>query len=159
MTYLDISDTKVSSIDSITFPNSLRYLNISNTGISNIETLENLDNLHVLIIDNTAVNDITPISKLLKLNELQCRNTQIDDITPLNNLKQLVRIYCDNTGIDSKKAEAFTKLNNHSLVIYKTNSLQEWWDSLPIYWQQAFSKQNNTNINPSPEELHKDAHC
>ena len=155
MTYLDISDTKVSSIDSITFPNSLRYLNISNTGISNIETLENLDNLHVLIIDNTAINDITPISKLLKLNELQCRNTQIDDITPLNNLKQLVRIYCDNTGIDSKKAEAFTKLNNHSLVIYKTNSLQEWWDSLPIYWQQAFSKQNNTNINPSPEELHK----
>lgn len=155
LTYLDISDTKVNSIDSITLPNSLRYLNISNTGISNIETLENLDNLHVLIIDNTAVKDITPVSKLLKLNELQCRNTQIDDITPLSDLKQLVRIYCDNTGIDSKKAEAFTKSNNNSLVIYKTNALQEWWDSLPIYWQQAFSKQNDTSINPSPEELHK----
>ncbi|MGN0032687.1 MAG: leucine-rich repeat domain-containing protein [Candidatus Limimorpha sp.] len=154
LTNLDISDTKVNSIDSITLPSTLRYLNISNTGISRIETIENLDNLHVLIIDNTGVTDISPISKLIKLNELQCRNTQINDITPLQDLKQLVRIYCDNTGIDSKKAEEFSKTNKNTLVIYKTNALQEWWNGLPIYWKTAFSKQNNTSINPSPEELH-----
>ena len=151
---LDISGTNVKTLDSVELPASLRYLNISSTEISDLKPIENLENLQLLIIDNTAVTDLEPISKLNRLNELQCRNTGISDLMPLKDMQNLVRIYCDNTSIDSEKADNFKRENSNVMVIYETKALQDWWDSLHISWKRAFSAQNNTDINPSPEELH-----
>lgn len=154
LTELNISGSKVTSLDSIELPQSLRYLNISNTGISDLRPISNLENLQLLIIDNTMITDLSPIANMNRLNELQCRNTGIDDIMPLKDMEQLVRIYCDNTNIDSEKANNFIKENHNVMVIYETAALQEWWDGLHISWKKAFSTQNNTDINPNPEELH-----
>ena len=155
LTDLNISGSKVSSLDSIELPQSLRYLNISNTEISDLSPLANLENLQLLIIDKTPVTDLSPIANLSKLNELQCRNTAVDNLMPLKDMEHLVRIYCDNTNIDSDKANEFTNANHNVMVIYETKALQQWWDGLHISWKKAFSTQNNTDINPSPEELHK----
>ena len=154
LTDLDISNTKVTSLDSVVLPQSLHYLNISNTAISDLTPLENLENLQLLVIDNTLVTDLSPISNLNKLNELQCRNTSISDIMPLKDMQNLVRIYCDNTQIDSEKADLFKKENRNVMVIYETQALQEWWDGLQVFWKTTFAKQNNTDVNPTPEELH-----
>ena len=154
LTDLDISGTKVSSLDSIELPQSLRYLNISNTAISDLKPLEHLENLQLLIIDNTPVTDLTPIANLNRLNELQCSNTQISDLMPLKDMTHLVRIYCDNTFIDSEKAAEFKRENNNVMVIYETKALQDWWESLPSVWKTVLAMQNNTDIEPSPEELH-----
>lgn len=151
---LNISNSKVSSLDSVELPQSLHYLNISNTEISDLSPISNLENLQLLIIDNTLVTDLSPVANLSRLNELQCRNTNVDNIMPLKDMEHLVRIYCDNTQIDSEKANEFTKENHNVMVIYETKALQEWWDGLHISWKKAFAMQNNTDINPSPEELH-----
>ena len=154
LTDLDISGTKVASLDSIELPQSLRYINISGTEISDLKPLENLENLQVLIVDDTHVTDLSPLSNLLKLNELQCRNTEVDDLMPLKDLPQLVRIYCDNTQIDSEKADLFKNENHNVMVIYETQALQDWWEGLHVSWKKVFSTQCNTDVNPSPEELH-----
>ena len=73
---------------------------------------------------------------------------------PLKNMTHLVRIYCDNTLIDSEKADEFRRENRNVMVIYETKALQDWWDSLPTGWKTVLSMQNNTDIEPSPEELH-----
>lgn len=151
---LNISSTKVASLDSIMLPQSLRFLNISNTDIEDLSSIENLENLQVLVIDNTYVTDLTPLANLSKLNELQCRNTGVSDITPLENLQSLVRIYCDNTKIDSEKAESFRQINRKVIVIYETKALQDWWNRLHISWKRVFAAQNNTDLDPSPEDLH-----
>ena len=151
---LDIAGTKVASLDSIVLPQSIRFLNLSNTEIDDITTLENLENLQVLIIDNTYITDLSPLANLNKLNELQCRNTGVSDIMPLKDLQHLARIYCDNTQIDSDKAENFRRENNRVIVIYETKALQDWWNRLHISWKRAFAEQNNTELDPSPEELH-----
>jgi Leucine-rich repeat (LRR) protein len=151
---LDIAGTKVMSLDSIVLPQSIRFLNLSNTEIDDITTLENLENLQVLIIDNTYITDLSPLANLNKLNELQCRNTGVSDIMPLKDLQHLARIYCDNTQIDSDKAENFRRENNRVIVIYETKALQDWWNRLHISWKRAFAEQNNTELDPSPEELH-----
>ena len=155
LTDLDLSNTKLTSLDSVVLPNSLHYLNISNTGISDLTPLESLENLQMLIIDNTPVTDLSPLANLHRLNELQCRNTNIEDLMPLKDMPHLVRIYCDSTPIDSEKANEFKNASqNNVMVIYETQALQDWWDSLHISWKKVFSTQNNTDINPSPEELH-----
>lgn len=154
LTDLDISGTKVSSLDSIELPQSLRYLNISNTQISDLTPLAHLENLQVLIMDDTPVSDLTPIANLSRLNELQCRNTNVGDIMPLKDMTHLVRIYCDNTYIDSDKAAEFKRENRNVMVIYETKALQDWWESLPSTWKTVLAMQNNTDIEPNPEELH-----
>ena len=154
LTDLDISGTKVTSLDSIVLPETLHYLNLSNTAISDLTPIGNLENLQLLIIDNTKVTDLTPVAKLNRLNELQCRNTSVIDIMPLKDMQHLVRIYCDNTLIDSEKADNFKNENHNVMVIYETQALQEWWDSLHVSWKTKFAKQNNIEINPSPEQLH-----
>lgn len=151
---LNISSTKVASLDSIVLPQSIRFLNLSNTEIDDISNLSNLENLQVLIIDDTYVTDLSPLADLSKLTELQCRNTSVSDIMPLKDLQNLVRIYCDNTKIDSEKAEIFRSENRRTIVIYETKVLQDWWNRLHISWKKVFAAQNNTDLDPSPEELH-----
>ena len=151
---LDISGTKVTSLDSIVLPQSLRFLDISDTDIDDLSPIENLENLQVIIIDNTYVTDLSPLANLSKLNEIQCRNTNVSDIMPLKDLQHLVRIYCDNTNIDSEKAESFRRENRRVIVIYETKVLQDWWNRLHISWKKVFAAQNNTDLDPSPEELH-----
>ena len=154
LTDLDISGTKVTSLDSIVLPETLHCLDLSNTNISDLKPIENLENLQLLIIDNTPVTDLTPVAKLNRLNELKCRNTNVSDIMPLKDMQHLVRIYCDNTLIDSEKADNFKNENHNVMVIYETQALQEWWDNLHVSWKTKFAKQNNIEVNPSPEELH-----
>jgi len=154
LTDLNISGSKVTSLDSIELPKSLRYINLSGTEISDLTPLESLENMQVLIVDDTRVNDLSPLSNLMKLNELQCRNTEVNDIMPLKDLPQLVRIYCDNTQIDSEKADLFRQENQNVMVIYETKALQDWWDRLHVSWKKVFAAQNNTDVNPSPEDLH-----
>ena len=152
---LNLSGTKLTSLDSVVLPNTLHYLNISNTEISDLTPLQSLKNLQLLIIDNTLVTDLSPIAVLNRLDELQCRNTGISDIMPLKDIPNLVRIYCDNTLIDSDKANEFEKASQHNvMVIYETEALQNWWNSLHVSWKKVFSTQNNTTLEPSPEELH-----
>lgn len=151
---LNMSSTKVTSLDSIVLPQSIRFLNLSNTEIDDISNLSNLENLQVLIIDDTYVTDLSPLAGLSKLTELQCKNTSVSDIMPLKNLQNLVRIYCDNTKIDSEKAESFRSENRRTIVIYETKVLQDWWNRLHISWKRVFAAQNNTSLDPSPEELH-----
>lgn len=151
---LNMSSTKVTSLDSIVLPQSIRFLNLSNTDIDDISSLSNLENLQVLIIDDTYVTDLSPLAGLSKLTELQCKNTSVSDIMPLKDLQNLVRIYCDNTKIDSEKAESFRSENRRTIVIYETKVLQDWWNRLHISWKRVFAAQNNTSLDPSPEELH-----
>lgn len=155
LTDLNLSGTKITSLDSISLPVTLRYLNISNTEISDLRPLEALENLQLLIIDNTLVTDLSPLANLNRLSELQCRYTNISDIMPLKDLQNLVKIYCDNTLIDSEKANEFQNNSSQNvMVIYETQALLDWWDGLHISWKKVLSAQNNTELNPSPEELH-----
>jgi len=154
LTHLDISGTKVATLDSVYLAPTLHYLNLSNTAISDITPLQHLENLQGINLDNTKVTDLSPLSNLQKLNEIQCSNTSLSNIMPLKDLSQLIRIYCDNTNINSKKASEFCKANGKVMVIFETETLRKWWESLPIYWKTAFIKQTNIEINPTPEELH-----
>ena len=154
LTDLNLSSSKVTTLDSVTLPQSLLHLNISDTEISDLSPLANLKNLKTLNIDYTDVTDLTPLANIKTLNELRCRNTNINNIMPLKDLPTLARIYCDNTLVNSEKADAFKAVNPKVMVIYETQELQTWWNSLQVFWKSTLAKQINCDINPSPEELH-----
>ena len=64
---LDVSNSKIKSIDSIIGLTGLTYLNLFNTDISDIELIPRLSSLEVLEIRNTNIQNISVLAKLENL--------------------------------------------------------------------------------------------
>ena len=173
---LNLSQTLVNRINQLKNCPNLVSLNLGGTRIANIGTLQELTQLKTLDISNTSVRDLGPITalkdlqslniagsavaNLQALNELEnlrefnCSNTSVHDLTPLKSNRRLSKIYCDQSNIGDAEASAFVKDNPFTLVIYDTDALRNWWDSLPIYWKAVFSKQIQLDSQPTTEQLH-----
>lgn len=174
---LDLSNTTISRINHLKSCPNLTSLNLSGCPISSLGALQDLNQLNNLDISNTLVRDLTPISNMKELRslnisgtsivnlqvlaqmenlrELYCSNTNINNLSPLKNNRRLSRIYCDHSQIDDAKASEFTSTNPFTLVIYDTEALRNWWDTLPIYWKSIFSKQIQLDSEPTTEQLHQ----
>jgi len=153
--FLFADGSKIKDLQVVGNLEKITSLNISNTAVRDLTPISNLKSLHSLKISNTPITNLNVLSEIDNLKELYCSNTSISDLTPLKNHRKLSKIYCDNTRIDNSIASEFTKTNPFTLVIYDTNALSEWWDSLPIFWTAVFAKQVNIEGKPTTEQLHE----
>ena len=153
--YLFAEGSKINNIQTVASAEKITSLNISNTTVSDLTPVQNLKMLQSLKISNTPISNLNVLGEMNDLKELYCSNTAISDLTPLKNHHRLSKIYCDNTRIDVKQASEFSKNNPYTLVIYDTNALSEWWNSLPMYWTAVFSKQVAIDGTPTTEQLHE----
>ncbi len=129
---LDISSTNVSDFENISESIGLEDLNVSNTSVENLEFMKNMDNLEKLNISQTKVSDLNP----------------------LNKLSSLEIIYADSTGINDKKAFYFHENNPSCIIVYKTDELLNWWNTLSETWQEVFSGKFKIDSPPTPIQLH-----
>lgn len=153
--YLSIEGCPISNIQFISGLEKITGLNISSTAVRDLLPIQNLTSLQSLNISNTAISNLNVLGEMENLKELYCSNTSVSDLTPLKNHRRLSKIYCDNTRISVNQASEFSKENPFTLVIYDTNALSEWWNSLPIYWTAVFAKQTNIEGTPTTEQLHE----
>ena len=152
---LNLSGTRIANIGFLQDLPQLKTLDISNTILRDLGPVSNLKDLQSLNISGSAVSNLQPLSELENLRELYCSNTAVRDLTPLKSNRRLSKIYCDQTNIGDAEASAFTKDNRFALVIYDTEALKTWWNSLPIYWKAVFSKQIQVDSEPTTEQLHQ----
>jgi len=153
--YLDIEGTPVASLAGLEGLVNLDELNVSRTAVSDLSPLTNLSNLTVLNLDSTKFADVTALAKLSKLTVLHVNHTMISNLRPLQDLPQLERIYCDHTPIKRTLADAFMAANPEVLVIFDSEDLRGWWETLPEDWKNVFSKGAKISLHPSKEELAK----
>ena len=173
---LNLAQTLVNRINNLKSCPNLVSLNLGGTRIANIGTLQELTLLKTLDISNTAVRDLGPVTalkdlqslniagsavanlqalnELENLREVNCSNTAVHDLTPLKSNRRLSKIYCDQSKIGDEEASAFVKDSPLTLVIYDTEALRNWWNSLPLYWKAVFSKQIQIDSQPTTEQLH-----
>ena len=152
---LNLSGTRIANIGFLQDLLQLKALDISNTTIRDLSPVSNLKDLQSLNISGSAVSNLQPLSELQNLRELYCSNTTVRDLSPLKSNRRLSKIYCDHSNIGDEEASAFTKDNRFTLVIYDTEALRTWWNSLPIYWKAVFSKQIQVDSEPTTEQLHQ----
>ena len=153
--YLSVEGCPINNIQVVSELEKITSLNISNTTVGDLIPIQNLKTLQSLKISNTPINNLNVLGAMEDLKELYCSNTSVSDLTPLKNHRRLSKIYCDNTLITVNQASEFSKENPFTLVIYDTNALSEWWNSLPIYWTAVFAKQTNIEGTPTTEQLHE----
>lgn len=154
LTTLDLSGTQVTNLSPLSDLLKLYDLDISNTQVSNIAPLHGLVNLHFLNVEGTKITNLTPLQSLDRLNEINFSNTKVSDLMPLSNMSRLSKIYCDNSLVDKKMADMFMTANPNVLVIYETQALEQWWNTLPSFWKDLLTDQAMTSKRPSKEELH-----
>ena len=152
---LKLSGTSINDVSPIGQLAQLSYLNLANSEISSMETVGELTGLKNLNIDSTEVSDLSPLSKLINLSVLQANHTPINDLSSLIDMAELDIIYCDASGVSRTEAEEFMMANENCLVIFNSEKLFEWWQSLSDDWKGIVSQDMQISQPITKEELHR----
>ena len=128
--HLNLSGLKDRDYAPIKDLDQLISLNLSATSFNNIAALNSMTNLHVINLDGTPVKDLKGINDSLSIEIISFDNTTVSGLSPLVGLQHLKMIYCDNSGVLLDEVKDFIAMKPGVLVIYETQSLQNWWSGL-----------------------------
>lgn len=117
---------------------NLAYLDCGNTGISELSPIDNSLEIRYLDVSNTRVNDLGILKNFKKLSYLNIEGSQVTDITPIRELRNLKNIVADHTVIPKTQFLDISRRFPDANVIYRTDSLKKWWDSLSAEWKTIF---------------------
>jgi hypothetical protein len=81
-------------------------------------------------------------------------STPVNDLSALTNNNSIQEIDADSTIIDKSQVIALKESQRQVTVVYQTEALRAWWNSLDPCWQAIFRNANGTQSEmPSPLEL------
>jgi len=129
LVYLDIHDTFISDISSITQVPNLTYIDASSSNVANIDSLRELKDLDYIDLSTTRVSSI-------------------EGLTGLRSLKYL---NIDDAQVETDDILKFIESNPGCLVIYRSVYLVNWWEGLPEEWQEIFSENAGLDVNQIDE--------
>jgi len=153
LVHLNLEATPMTNLSPLESLVQLTELNISSTPVQDITSLKGLKMLKTLDLDSTRIANINALSSLENLRVLHASYTQLADLLPLLKLAHLERIYCDKTRVRKGIADAFMVANPNVLVIFDSEDLKVWWDTLSPEWHEVLSKTAAIALTPSKEEL------
>ncbi len=108
--YLDMSNTKLTSVSALASLKNLRVLYLYKNSIKDISPLKGLTKLEVLSINTNKVSNISTLSGLTYLTELYIRENTITDYTPVAKLKNLNILYLKgNKSVNYSKLQTIKK--------------------------------------------------
>lgn len=134
---------------------SLNKIILASTNVTNLDFLSGVKNLNTIDIDSTSVSNLHALSKLNNLSVLQANNTAVKSLEPLLNLENISLIYCDNSEVNREEALNFIEKKPNCTVIYNTNELLKWWDSLSENWQSIAHSRMKLSTPVTKEQLHQ----
>jgi hypothetical protein len=112
--------------------------------------------LESLTIEHTYISDLKPLQDMTSLRFLNIMNTPVADLTALVNDNNIEVILADSTIIGHSQVVALKQSQRQVTVVYQTEQLQAWWESIDENWQAILLEhvgcQNGT---PTPIELQK----
>ena len=112
ITYLDLSDNKLTNISGIKIFKNLEELELYSNQIKDISVLKDLNKLKILDINDNKIKDISALKNLNKLKLLDIENLELesDQIEYINSIKNLKELWCEN---GFKDMSVLNKLNNN----------------------------------------------
>lgn len=153
---INVADNSgVNEMDALERLQKLQSLVIRGTEISSLQPLQEHKLIRTLDISNTNVADLGVLKQFGNLTMLKADNSKIENLDAIIGLRSLKRIYADGTAINDDHAREFLARNTDCLVVYKTDTLQGWWNGLPESWKDVFGKQVKITDNPRREDLHQ----
>jgi internalin A len=109
---------------------TLLSLNLSRSNFVDLSLLNKLTKLRLLTIDDTKIAALTKVDSTLNIEVISFQNNSVEDIDPLLKLKRLKMVYCDHTKVTQEIVKEFLLKRPEVILIYETQSLQNWWAEL-----------------------------
>lgn len=134
------SNTNILTIENLKENIDLVELDISSTNVRDISVVAELRMLETLNISNTPVESITPLRTASKLKYLDLDKTRISSVAILGSLRNLEMVISDGMDLKMNEITSIYDANPNVTVIYQTEVLSKWWNSLPEIWQNTFEK-------------------
>ena len=157
MQELDLSgNTFMQNLMPVSRLTNLRSLNIANTEIGFLQPIQGLANLESLDIAHTYINDLKPLQDMGNLKYLNIMNTPVNDLSALVNDGNIEVIEADSTIIGRSQVVALKEKQRQVTVVYQTEALNNWWNSLDPIWQAIFRNATSTQSEmPNALELQR----
>lgn len=152
---LNISRLQVTNVDAVAALSELQVLELTGLPLNSLAPLANLNKLQRLVLDQTGISTLTDVLGLSALQYLSIDNTLVNSLGGLEKLSQLKVIYCDKTQVTKAQALAFMQLRPDTRVIYESQELIAWWETIPKEWKELFAQVVKLDSSPSREQLHE----
>ena len=151
---LDLSKTVIADLSPLKDLVKLKQLWIQSTAVSNLSPLAGCIQMQNLDLSDTKVSSLDPLRNMAFLESLSFNNTLVSSLQSLEALPALRRIYCDQTPIKKETAVGYMLDHPGEVVIFATNGLTAWWNSMPAEWQKIFQIYRPIDANITREQLH-----
>lgn len=152
---LNLSSLLLKSLEPIKSLQALEVLELSKIPLDTLDVLQNLINLKRLVVDQTLITNLEDLKELKNLEFLFIDNTPVRSLKPLESLSGLKMVYCDKTFVSKEDALAFMQLRPDVKVIYESQELMAWWESMSPDWRKVFGGLVELSETPTREELHE----
>lgn len=154
---LQMAHCPISQLYPLSQLTKLQQIDISHCPANNIQALDSLTQLQELYISHTAINNLQALRHATQLQELHCDYTMVNSLSPLAHLRQLKKIYCDGSPIPPQAVATFVETHPHTLVVWESDKIAQWYVSLPQAWRQLLQQHVSfpLNNNISREQLHQ----
>lgn len=145
----------IQSLEPLEMLQKLKAVVISNTTISDLSPLRSHRDIRFLDISSTRVEDLSMARNLRKLRVLNATGSKIPDVDPVLGLTELERLYVDNTNVTELQVQELLVRNPDCLVVYKSDTLETWWEELSPEWQEVLQQQVPFIGKSRSEDLHR----
>jgi Leucine-rich repeat (LRR) protein len=152
---INLSESALKNYDFIAIYKGLEHLDLSKANLNDIKFCTTLPYLKSIYLQGTEVSSLEALSSASNLTHINISDSKVKSLKPISGLPMLNTIYCERTTINEIAIKAFTLENPNVLVIFNSEYLIEWWQSIGSAWKDIFKKLLKTNQNPTQEQLHK----
>jgi Leucine-rich repeat (LRR) protein len=147
---LNLSGTRPDLSDWPSYP-LLRVLDLSRCGISDLSVLGPMPGVEQLKLSGNPLVRLAPLDAWSGLQRLWVDSTKAASLRALSDLPALQRVDANATALERESVQALHRQRPQILVVYETESLQDWWSGLSRPWQLALSRAIGHNQATEPQ--------
>ena len=152
---LTLDGTRIDSLGPLGELTDLNYLSLRDTYVRSLAPLAYLNRLAFIDLSGTPVADLSPLRELVALEYLSVSDTRVSSLIPLEALPLLRQVYAEHTGVGLPQVRAFLASHPSALVVFQTERLRQWWETLPPEWRALFEEAVPVGDAPTGEALHQ----
>lgn len=152
---LDASGSGIAGIEPLAECTSLRELDISDTQVASLSPIAALTTLQVLDISGTGIPDLSPLASLRNLQKLSLNKCPVNSVKPLLSLQRLEILHATAVPVVEAAISQLWDSIPDALIVYQSDRLHQWWNSLPESWKQVFASAVPVSDEPEALRLHR----
>lgn len=136
---LDVSKHNLLSGEPLAKFKRLIYLDISKNLFVNLSFTSQMTDLETLIGERLPISNCEGLGENKNLTYINLDGTQLEDIDELVGLNKLRRLDIDHTKVNVDQVRNLLNFNSELIIIFETEHLIKWWNSLSSTWQKALN--------------------